>query len=84
MTSPAVTVPPTATIAEAARIMHERSVKSVPVLDEGGRLVGIASRQRGHRFRGACRLQDDVFTLCPGHVAKFLFQRRDARLEGGQ
>lgn len=44
MTSPAVTVPPTATIAEAARIMHERSVKSVPVLDEGGRLVGIASR----------------------------------------
>jgi CBS domain-containing protein len=44
MTSPAVTVRPTTTIAEAARIMHEHHVKSVPVLDEAGRLVGIASR----------------------------------------
>jgi CBS domain-containing protein len=44
MTSPAVTVPPTAPIAEAARIMHHHHVKSVPVLDEAGRLVGIASR----------------------------------------
>jgi CBS domain-containing protein len=44
MTSPAVTVPPSATITEAARIMHHHHVKSVPVLDEAGRLVGITSR----------------------------------------
>src|SRR5215470_7621997 len=44
MTAPAITVPSTATVAEAARLMHARHIKSVPVVDPAGQLVGIASR----------------------------------------
>jgi len=44
MTTPAVTVAPTATITEAARRMHTAGVKWLPVVDEVGRLVGIVSR----------------------------------------
>jgi CBS domain-containing protein len=44
MTTPAVTVAPTATITEAARRMHTAGVKRLPVVDEAGRLVGIVSR----------------------------------------
>jgi CBS domain-containing protein len=44
MTTPAVTVPPTATVTEAARRMHTARIKRLPVVDEEGRLVGIVSR----------------------------------------
>ena len=44
MTAPAVTVPPTATITEAARRMHTARVKRLPVVDERGQLLGIVSR----------------------------------------
>lgn len=44
MTSPVVTVRPEATLAQAARIMHRKRVKRLPVVDERGRLVGIVSR----------------------------------------
>jgi CBS domain-containing protein len=44
MTTPPVTVSPTATITEAARRMHTAGVKRLPVVDETGRLVGIVSR----------------------------------------
>jgi CBS-domain-containing membrane protein len=44
MTSPAVTVGPEATLTEAARLMHRRRVKRLPVVDADGRLVGIVSR----------------------------------------
>jgi CBS domain-containing protein len=46
MTTPAVTVPPTATVTvtEAARRLHAAGVKRLPVVDEEGRLVGIVSR----------------------------------------
>src|SRR5262249_19787076 len=44
MTVPAVTVPETATVAEAARVVHSHHIKSLPVLDGSGRLAGIASR----------------------------------------
>jgi CBS domain-containing protein len=44
MTAPAITVPPTATVAEAARRLHAAGVKRLPVVDETGRLVGIVSR----------------------------------------
>jgi CBS domain-containing protein len=37
-------VPPTATIAEAARRMLSVGVKRLPVVDQAGRLVGIVSR----------------------------------------
>jgi CBS domain-containing protein len=44
MTSPAVTVGPEATLTEAARLMHRRRVKRLPVVDGEGRLLGIVSR----------------------------------------
>jgi CBS domain-containing protein len=44
MTAPPVTVPPTATVADAARHMHAARVKRLPVVDEDGRLLGIVSR----------------------------------------
>ncbi|MGD3110667.1 CBS domain-containing protein [Streptomyces sp. YGL11-2] len=44
MTSPAVTVHADATLAQAARTMARASVKRLPVVDEGGLLVGIVSR----------------------------------------
>jgi len=44
MTAPPVTVPPTATVAEAARRMHAAGVKRLPVVGEDGRLLGIVSR----------------------------------------
>lgn len=44
MTAPAVTVGPEATLTEAARLMHRKHVKRLPVVDADGRLVGIVSR----------------------------------------
>lgn len=44
MTSPAVTIGPGASLAEAARLMHRKQVKRLPVVDETGRVVGIISR----------------------------------------
>jgi CBS domain-containing protein len=67
MTSPAVTVPPDAAVAEAARTMDRRKVKRLPVVDADGRLVGIVSRrdllrvflQSDEAIRG--EVLDDVF-----------------------
>jgi CBS domain-containing protein len=44
MTAPAITIRPEAAVAEAARIMHTRHVKRLPVVTETGRLVGVVSR----------------------------------------
>jgi CBS-domain-containing membrane protein len=45
MHRPAITIGPDATVAEAARLMHARHVKRLPVVDgPTGRLVGIVSR----------------------------------------
>jgi CBS-domain-containing membrane protein len=44
MASPAITIRPNASIPEAARLMHKMRVKRLPVVDENGKLVGIASR----------------------------------------
>jgi CBS domain-containing protein len=44
MTAPAITVPPSATVAEAARCVHAAGVRRLPVVDQTGRLVGIVSR----------------------------------------
>lgn len=43
MTAPAVTIGPERTVTEAARVMVEKGVNRLPVLD-GGRLVGIVTR----------------------------------------
>ncbi len=44
MTSPAVTIGPDETVEHAARLMHVRKVKRLPVVDAGGQLAGIVSR----------------------------------------
>ena len=44
MTSPVVTVGPRDSVAKAARIMRENSVKRLPVTDAHGQLIGIVSR----------------------------------------
>jgi CBS domain-containing protein len=44
MTAPAITIRPEADVAMAARIMHTRHVKRLPVVTETGRLVGVVSR----------------------------------------
>ncbi|WP_370592025.1 CBS domain-containing protein [Streptomyces sp. JHA19] len=44
MSTPAVTVHPDATLAQAARIMAVRHVKRLPVVDRIGMLQGIVSR----------------------------------------
>ncbi|MGW7456363.1 CBS domain-containing protein [Streptomyces sp. NPDC054797] len=44
MTSPAVTIRPDATLPQAARLMAERHIKRLPVVDANGTLKGIVSR----------------------------------------
>jgi len=44
MTSPPITVPSTIGVAEAARLMQERNVRRVVVVDERGKISGIVSR----------------------------------------
>jgi len=44
MTSPPITVRPEDTVEHAARLMYMRKVKRLPVVDAGGRLVGLISR----------------------------------------
>ncbi|MFJ8207696.1 CBS domain-containing protein [Streptomyces sp. NPDC096033] len=44
MSSPAVTVPPDAPVAEAARIMAHKRVKRLPVVNKVGMLEGVVSR----------------------------------------
>jgi CBS domain-containing protein len=44
MSTPAVAIGPEESVATAARRMHDRRVKRLPVVDEGGFLVGIVSR----------------------------------------
>jgi CBS domain-containing protein len=44
MTSPAVTIGADAPIVQAARVMHDKAVKRLPVVDEEGRVVGIVTR----------------------------------------
>ena len=45
MTAPAITIGPAATLGEAARLMHRRAVKRLPVVDPDDRtILGIVSR----------------------------------------
>jgi len=44
MTSPAVTIHPDTPIAVAARVMRDRRLKRLPVVDEDGSLIGIVTR----------------------------------------
>ena len=44
MTSPALTIRPDASIAEAVKIMDERKIRRLTVVDDNGSLIGIVTR----------------------------------------
>jgi CBS domain-containing protein len=44
MASPAVTIKPTANIAEAAQLLDEKRIRRLPVVDEKNVLIGLISR----------------------------------------
>ncbi len=44
MTKPPVTIGPDVPVAQAARLMHSRRVKRLPVIKDDGTLIGIVSR----------------------------------------
>jgi CBS domain-containing protein len=44
MTSPAITIGSDARLADAARLMHERNVRQLVVIDDRGKIAGIVSR----------------------------------------
>ena len=58
MTSPAITIHADATLSEAARLMHDRRVKRLPVVDDEGRLLGIVTR--GDLLSVFTRADDDT------------------------
>ena len=45
MSSPAITIHPDAPIPRAARLLHDRHIKRLPVVDPDGKLIGIVSRR---------------------------------------
>ncbi|MCW3098011.1 MAG: hypothetical protein JWL77_3629 [Chthonomonadaceae bacterium] len=61
MTAPAICIDENENVAEAARLMLKRGLKRLPVLTEGGRIVGVLNRIDLLQavFEGAI---DDVFT----------------------
>ncbi len=69
MTEALVTVEPTTRVARAARLMVERGVKRLPVVDDGGRLVGIVSR--ADVMRAIARADEDI----AGDIAELLERR---------
>ncbi|NJL21629.1 MAG: CBS domain-containing protein [Leptolyngbyaceae cyanobacterium SM1_3_5] len=50
MTKEAITTTGDRTIKEAAQLMHDRRVRRLPVVDEGGKVVGILTRSDIIRF----------------------------------
>jgi CBS domain-containing protein len=45
MSAPAITIGSDATIADAARAMNAHHIRCLPVVDSGGRLLGVVSRR---------------------------------------
>ena len=46
MTSPVISVAPDSTVLEAVRIMLQRHISGLPVIEKGGELVGIVTERR--------------------------------------
>ncbi|WP_020658906.1 CBS domain-containing protein [Amycolatopsis benzoatilytica] len=45
MTTPVIAVTPSATLGEASRLMTQHGFTTLPVVDEGGRLLGVVSEE---------------------------------------
>ena len=71
MSTPAITVHPDVTLAQAARIMAVRHVKRLPVVDDEGILTGIVSR--GDLLKVFLRSDDDIEEEVRRTVVSYLF-----------
>jgi CBS-domain-containing membrane protein len=72
MSAPAVTVGPSTSVKEALRLLDERSVTAMPVVDSRGRIVGVVSE--ADLIRDAVRI--DVRTRETPHEETFDHPRR--------
>jgi CBS-domain-containing membrane protein len=72
MTAPAVTTGPDELVVVAARRMHDRRVKRLPVVDHGGALVGIVSK--ADLLKVFLRSDDDLRFDVLDHVAGDLLE----------
>ncbi|MFF1298465.1 MULTISPECIES: CBS domain-containing protein [unclassified Streptomyces] len=71
MTSPALTVPANATLAQAARTMAQAKVKRLPVVDDVGMLQGIVSR--ADLLKVFLREDEDIEEEVRREVVSYLF-----------
>ncbi|WP_405653322.1 CBS domain-containing protein [Streptomyces sp. NBC_00019] len=71
MTSPALTVRPGETLAQAARTMARARVKRLPVVDESGRLEGVVSR--ADLLKVFLRDDEDIAEEVRREVVAYLF-----------
>ncbi|MFD8722983.1 CBS domain-containing protein [Streptomyces sp. NPDC059629] len=71
MSTPAVTVHPDVTLAQAARLMAVRHVKRLPVVDDEDRLRGVVSR--GDLLKVFLRSDEDIEEEVRRTVVSYLF-----------
>lgn len=74
MTTPAVTIRPDATLPQAARLMADRHIKRLPVVDADGTLLGIVSR--ADLLKVFLRADDDLAAEVRREVVDRLFPSR--------
>ena len=82
MTSPAVTIPPTATVQEVARLMSEQQISGVPVVNEAGELMGIVTEL--HLIERSAPLREPQYIsvlsgLIPIHLEEYREYREHLR-----
>ncbi|MET7481700.1 CBS domain-containing protein [Streptomyces sp. NPDC005538] len=78
MTSPALTVPADATLAQAARDMVRARVKRLPVVDDDRRLLGIVSR--ADLLKVFLREDEEIAEEVRREVAAYLFPAPDSQV----
>ena len=67
MTSPAITIGPDADITEAAKILLDRDINGLPVVDDSGQVVGIICQSDLVRMQKSLPIPS-LFTLLDGFV----------------
>src|SRR5215471_9621710 len=85
MTRSVVTVSPETTIVDAANLMLQRHISGLPVIDTGGKLVGIVSEgdiiRRSEIGTGRKRGRWLTFILGPGKAASDFVQEHGRRVQ---
>lgn len=67
MTTPAITISPETDITEAAKILLDKDINGLPVVDDSGRLVGIICQSDLVRMQKSLPIPS-LFTLLDGFV----------------